>query len=236
MPTQNISHSASREADLPETTVTRARLSRGASNNSIYGMVRDALVRLSITGETLVDVGCGEGKLWDFLSGQFERYIGIDILQHKSGFPGVFVQANLDVQPIPLPSNSANVVTAVEVIEHLENPRAFMRELVRIVKPNGWVIVTTPNQASLLSKFTFILKNQFNEFQDSSYPAHITALLESDLLRLNKECFLGKVGTYYSLRGRVPFTASQFPKFLSRLFPRAFSDNILVIGCKVSDY
>jgi 2-polyprenyl-3-methyl-5-hydroxy-6-metoxy-1,4-benzoquinol methylase len=45
----------------------------------------------------------------------------------------------------------ADVVASVETIEHLENPRAFMRQLARVVKPGGVVIVSTPNQLSLLT-------------------------------------------------------------------------------------
>jgi len=78
---------------------------------------------------------------------------------------------------IPLTDSSADVVSAIEVIEHLENPRAFMWKLVRLTKPEGWVIVTTPNQLSLLTLF---VKHRFLAFQDVDYPAHLTALLEID--------------------------------------------------------
>ncbi len=50
------------------------------------------------------------------------------------------------------------------------------------------MIVTTPNQLSLLSKLTLVLKNEFNAFQAGSYPAHLTALLEADLRRIGVEC------------------------------------------------
>ena len=57
-----------------------------------------------------------------------------------------------------LPDGWADVVTALEVIEHLENPRAFCRELARVAKPGGWVVVTTPNQLSLLSLLSLVVK------------------------------------------------------------------------------
>ncbi len=87
-----------------------------------------------------------------------------------------------------MPDEAADVVAAVETIEHLENPRAFVRELVRLVKPDGWVIVTTPNQLSLLSLITLLIKHRFSAFQDVHYPAHLTALLEVDLKRIAAEC------------------------------------------------
>lgn len=84
----------------------------------------------------------------------------------------------------------AQVVAAVEIIKHLENPRAFVRELVRLVCPGGTIVVTTPNQLSLLSKWTLMIKGQFNAFQDGPglFPAHLSALLEIDLRRIAREC------------------------------------------------
>ncbi len=127
---------------------------------------------------------------------------------------------------------TADVVAAVETIEHLENPRAFVRELVRLTRPGGWVVVTTPNQLSLLSKMTLVLKNQFNAFQDSSYPAHLTALVEIDLRRIAAECGLTDIAVAYSESGRIAGTAWHYPCLLSRCYPRGFSDNVLVIGRK----
>jgi 2-polyprenyl-3-methyl-5-hydroxy-6-metoxy-1,4-benzoquinol methylase len=177
---------------------------------------------------TIVDVGCGEGGLAASLLGTFERYVGCDLVSYQ-GFPeepwASFVEANLDEPPYPLASGVGDAVVAVETIEHLENPRCFMRELTRIAKPGGLVIVTTPNQLSLLAKATLLLKNQFNAFQDGSYPAHITALLELDLLRIAGECGLVDAEIHYTNAGRIPFTARHWPGFLRG---RTFSDNVLL--------
>jgi hypothetical protein len=83
-----------------------------------------------------------------------------------------------------------------------------------------------------LSKLTLVLKNQFNAFQDGSYPAHLTALLEIDLRRMAAECALGDVEVIYSTEGRIPGTPWHYPALLSRLLPRALSDNVLLIGRK----
>ena len=50
---------------------------------------------------------------------------------------GEFITADLDAYRVSLPDGVADVVAAVETIEHLENPRAFLRELVRLTKPGG---------------------------------------------------------------------------------------------------
>src|SRR5438445_9160102 len=211
----------------------RARRSQGTSAAAIYRMVAQALEARQVTGELVLDVGCGTGNLWAYLRERFRRYVGLDALCYE-GFPAdaEFMPIDLDAARIDLSDGSADAVTALETIEHLENPRALIRELVRLAKPGGWVIVTTPTQLRLLSKMTLLLKNQFNAFQASSYPAHLTALLEVDLRRLALENRLGDVEILYSRQGRLAFTAVHYPEFLSKLFPRACSDNVLLIGRK----
>ena len=227
--------SATAYADHSE-VAERARLSQGTSETAIYEMVVKALEERVAAGSTLIDVGCGAGQLWPFLRRQFGRYIGVDVVRYEN-FPAAaeFTQANLDTGRVALPDGSADVVAAVETIEHLENPRAFMRELVRLVKPGGWVVVTTPNQLSLLSLLTLAIKQRFSAFQEVHYPAHLTALLEVDLQRIANECGLRDVVISYSHEGRVVLTSRHYPRFLARRFPRAFSDNLLLIGRKLHD-
>lgn len=221
---------------------TRARQSHGISNSAIYEMVARAIAQRHAGGGVLVDVGCGAGNLRSFVWGESsngnsyccDRYLGVDAVRYDS-FPAdaEFLPLDLDSGRVPLADGFADVVCAVETIEHLENPRAFMRELVRLTKPGGWVIVTTPNQLSLLSKLTLVLKNQFSAFQDAPglYPAHITALLEIDLIRIAKECGLSDINTEYSNRGRIPFTPWHWPTKLG-FHGRAFSDNICLLARK----
>ena len=209
----------------------RARLSLGSSNDAIYLMVAGALAARGVSGGRVVDVGCGRGALWNALSDRFNRYCGLDAVRYD-GFPADadFRQVDLDSLSWPIADGDADVVTAVETIEHLENPWAFVRSLTRIVKPGGWVVVTTPNQLSLLSLLTLVTKRRFSAFQDSHYPAHRTALLESDLRRAAADAGLTDLSVAYSHRGRLPLAGVHYPLALARAFPRALSDNLMIIG------
>jgi len=143
-----------------------------------------------------------------------------------------FHSVNLDTGQVPLPDEFADVVAAIETIEHLENPRSFARELTRLLKPGGWVVMTTPNQLSLLGKLGLLLRNEFPAFRGLNYPAHLTALLEIDLRRIAGECGWSDVSITFSGKGRFPGTARHWPRRLSRWFPRLLSDNVLVVGRK----
>jgi 2-polyprenyl-3-methyl-5-hydroxy-6-metoxy-1,4-benzoquinol methylase len=218
---------------ISPTVEGRARKSRGTSNQDILEMVVRVLAKRQISGEFILDVGCGQGDLCSYVQPRFSRYIGIDAV-HYDDFPAQaeFCLLDVDSGHIPFPDGSADAVAAVEVIEHLENPREFMRKLAALAKPGGWVIVTTPNQLSFLSLLTLIVKHKFQAFQDVHYPAHLTALLEIDLRRIAGECGLTRIDIEYTLAGRIPGTPLNYPRFMSRWFPRALSDNVLVIGQK----
>lgn len=211
----------------------RARQSLGISDRAIYEMAARAMQQRGAGGETLLDVGCGVGNLWPFVRERFSRCVGVDAVRYE-GLPDdvEFAQADLNSPRIPLPDGCADVVASIETIEHLENPRAFMRELVRLAKPGGHVIVTTPNQLSLLSLLTLIVKQRFSAFQDVHYPAHVTALLEVDLRRIAAECGLAEIEVAYTIQGRIILTPWHYPRAFTHLSPRLFSDNLLLIGRK----
>lgn len=211
----------------------RARQSLGISTRAVYEMVARSLAQTQISGNLVLDVGCGVGNLRPFVQDRFARYAGVDVVRYEQ-FPAdaEFHRVDLDSGRAALPDGCADTVLAIETIEHLENPRAFMRELVRLAKPHGWVLVTTPNILSLLSLITLMGKRRFAFFQDCDYPAHITPLLEIDLQRMAQECGLQEARLEYSLSGRVVFTEKHYPHWLARCWPRGLSDNLLLLGRK----
>jgi len=209
-------------------------LARQSLGYPIYRMVARILTQRNLSKGLFVDVGCGRGNLRSFVWDHCEKYIGVDAVKYSELPEDIeIIICDLNTGKIPLPEGFADVVCSVETIEHLENPRAFMRELVRLTKPGGLLIVTTPNQLSLLSKLTLILKNQFNGFQEAPglYPAHITALLPIDLYRITTECQLTDIRIVYSNFGRIPFTPWSYPQHLG-LRGQLFSDNVIISGIK----
>ena len=208
----------------------RARQSLGQGSQAIHATVARLLNACGATG-VLADVGCGTGGLVREVRGRFAGIVGIDAVRYE-GLPAdvTFVRADLDTGRLPLDDASADVTAAVEVIEHLENPRAFVRELTRITRPGGWIVITTPNQLSALSLLTLVVKGRFSAFQERDYPAHRTALLEIDLRRIAAECGLEDVHVEYTRRGRVPLTAWHYPAPVAALAPRRLSDNLAMIG------
>ena len=210
----------------------RARQSLGTSADAIHRLVGEVLEQRAASG-VLADIGCGTGALWPRLRHRFSRCIGVDALQFDALPADIdFREADLDAAELPIADGEVDAAAAVEIIEHLENPRAFCRELARITRPGGCVVITTPNQLSALSLLTLLGKQQFSAFQENSYPAHRTALLEIDLRRIAAECGLEDVQTRYTGRGRVPLTGAHYSPVIAELAPRLFSDNVVLSARK----
>jgi SAM-dependent methyltransferase len=77
-----------------------------------------------------------------------------------------FRKVNLN-DGIPEPDASVASVLALEVIEHLENPRAFLREIARVVEPGGALVLSTPNIVSIKSKLLFVFREELQLFFDA---------------------------------------------------------------------
>lgn len=213
--------------------VDRALQSRGISDESVYRLVASRMASLRPAGGTLVDVGCGVGHLIPHVERLCDRYVGADIVRHRDLPGGVeFLEIDRETGRIPLNDDSVDLVCGIEVISMIENPRAFVRELARVVRPGGWVFVSTVNNLSLLNLLTLIVRQRYQAFQDALYPMQITALLEVDLHRMAREAGLDRIATTFTAHGRIPFVEVFYPRAIARLAPRWFSDLVLLEACK----
>ncbi len=154
-----------------------------------------------------------------------------DILPRPDDLPAGIDWMGADLNlPLAVPDASFDTIVCIEVIEHLENPRAVFREFHRMLRPGGAVILTTPNQESLRALASLVFGRHFAAFLGASYPAHITALLEMDFQRICVETGFEKPRFEYTNTGRIPkLTRFRWPRVFRG---RWFSDNLGLLACK----
>ncbi len=101
----------------------------------------------------LLDIGCGGGELASLLAGSGWEVEGLEREPTQVGAArgrGLVVHAtDFGCDPFPCDSDSFDVVIAGEVIEHVIDTDHFLQEIGRVLKPQGTLVITTPNLASL---------------------------------------------------------------------------------------
>lgn len=124
-----------------------------------------------------------------------------------------------------------DVIVSPEVIEHLENPRAVVREWWRLLRPGGTLIFSTPNNESWRSLFSLIVQGHFVAFVDTCYPAHITPMVRKDIERILNEFGFSKPKFVFTDVGGIPkFPAYKWQSIsLGLLKGLRFSDNLIVV-------
>jgi SAM-dependent methyltransferase len=131
--------------------------------DAVIGKIRELAPEMR--GDYL-DVGSGNGELIDRVIHTFPvEPRACDYRGDLLAVEGVTVDvANLNTEPLPYPDASFDLVTCTEVIEHLEHYRAALREMARVLRPGGVLIITTPNVLNLRSRLRYLLFGFHNMF------------------------------------------------------------------------
>lgn len=93
-----------------------------------------------------VDLGCGRGELLERAGGRggfgLDFFAGNARASARTGHPSLAADLN---RPLPFADASLDGVGLVEVIEHIVRAEALVEEIARVVRPGGWLVLTTPN-------------------------------------------------------------------------------------------
>ncbi|HTO54595.1 MAG TPA: class I SAM-dependent methyltransferase [Myxococcota bacterium] len=94
------------------------------------------------------DLGCGRGEFIEQASGDGKSGIGVDYATSSAkalratGRPALVADLN---RGLPFADQSLDGASLIEVIEHIVQAETLVAELARVIRPGGWLIVTTPN-------------------------------------------------------------------------------------------
>ncbi|MDP3766291.1 MAG: methyltransferase domain-containing protein [Nanoarchaeota archaeon] len=122
------------------------------------GRVRACYVRKFIDAKKkILDIGCGEGIFYYELTKRGYSIVGIeyskdaiDNMARKLKGVGVYPKViNADAQKLPIKSNSFDQIICLDVIEHLKDANASIKEMSRVLKKNGALILSVPNELYL---------------------------------------------------------------------------------------
>lgn len=126
----------------------------------------------------ILNAGAGRGGLSSLLDRAGCAVTSVDL------HPGHFAAEGLEciyadlTESLPFDDASFDSVLAVEVAEHLENPWAFLREAIRVLRPNGLLVFTSPNVVNLVSRLKYLNSGMLPYFREESFVGcyHVTPI------------------------------------------------------------
>ena len=115
-------------------------------DSNFYAKYADSL-KPSKPGTRALDVGCGVGQVVGRLTAAGIEAYGVDVSQPNiARAQKISTRCQLyDGKHLPFDDNFFSSVGAINVLEHVEQPEAFIAELVRVAEPSGRIVISSPN-------------------------------------------------------------------------------------------
>jgi SAM-dependent methyltransferase len=160
--------------------------------------LHDAVLRFLTTHfpahSTILDCGAGTGAWAAALTARgYSDVHALDLCAdaYRAGAPF----AAIDLNSLFAESVSGafgprlyDLITAIEVIEHLESPSLFLRQCRQLLASTGALLVTSPNPESAPARLTFLATGRLRHFDLHGDPSHITPLFPALLARIAPGC------------------------------------------------
>lgn len=184
-----------------------------------------ALINERHSDYTLMDAGCRTMDLKHLLKGCREYY-GSDLVAGE----GV-LECNLE-EPLPFDDNQFDIVTALDVLEHLNNPHGALHELVRIAKKS--VYVSLPNMHYVKFRMNFLtgkgISGKYTFQNEPVLDRHRWVLSFTEARDFISHNTRGSEVVFHTIvpaRGRMRHTLGPIEHKLAEMRPNAFAYGIL---------
>lgn len=133
---------------------------------------------LTLSSRRMLDIGCGVGDLLKLAAQDGWTVTGTEISAQAAAKANAYLQNQVlvgELSSLKLPENSYDLITIYHVIEHLLDPVDILVKIHRLLKPQGMVLVETPNMGSLGARL------RGKRWSQITPPEHITYFNPSSL-------------------------------------------------------
>jgi 2-polyprenyl-6-hydroxyphenyl methylase/3-demethylubiquinone-9 3-methyltransferase len=137
----------------------------------------DECSRTPLEGKAALDVGCGAGLLTEPLARLGAKVTGIDaspeviaVAHEHAAMMGLEIDYRVgDVQEL---ERQFDLITAMEVIEHVADPQLFVRALAKRLAPDGLLIMSTPNATAMSRLMMITIGEGFGRIPRGTHDHH----------------------------------------------------------------
>lgn len=152
-------------------------------------------------GKKILDLGCGDGHFPQYIQGKFKEIHGAEIAEeaaHIAQRRSMFLCLCLmDInESLPYKDSAFDAVVCLDVIEHLFDPVSVLKEIYRLLQPEGQLVLTTPNIRYFRNLHKLIFKGEFPHTSSDTFVwggGHLHYFTRKDLEVLLKKAGFRKV-------------------------------------------
>lgn len=154
---------------------TAERVSRDASDNFVFQ--RSILAYHEAAGRIegdVLEIGTGSGYGIELIAPHAKKFVTIDkfMAEGDRALPDNVEFRQATVPPLPFESESFDYVISFQVIEHIKQDIEFVREIHRVLRPAGQVIITTPNAPMSLTRNPWHVREYKSEELHNLFEVH----------------------------------------------------------------
>jgi SAM-dependent methyltransferase len=103
--------------------------------------------RLVRPGDRVLDAGCGSGRLFTYdLRGHAGLIVGVDLTSDVAENPNIDAPLRGSLTALPFARETFDLIICKHVLEHLDEPGSAFHELARVLRPQGRLLILTPNR------------------------------------------------------------------------------------------
>jgi SAM-dependent methyltransferase len=159
--------------------------------NTLVNRQREALKEIG-SDHRFLDIGCGDGLFGFMVKSNYNYVYGIDgsetaLRKMKNNGKGIPILANLDGCFLPVADRVMDLVTCLDVIEHVFDPKKLIKEAYRVLRINGVFILTTPNIRFIDHIRSILIKGRFPKTSQDEFcydGGHINYFTFKDIRKL----------------------------------------------------
>lgn len=131
----------------------------------MYDRLSDVIHDYVRAGDTMLDAGCGSGRVFQYTFDESQRprlIVGVDMTDEPKGNRNIDAAARADLGRLPFRDGVFDIAISSHVAEHLTEPDLVFRELARVLKPGGRLLILTPNRWHYVTVSSALLPHGFH--------------------------------------------------------------------------
>ncbi|MFL5340324.1 MAG: class I SAM-dependent methyltransferase [Gemmataceae bacterium] len=197
-------------------------------------------------GRAVLEIGCGRGGFACWLAAQPlapDRLVAADFAATAVQMAREYAQKHgltaitwdvADIQSLPYEDAAFDTVISCETVEHVPDPARAVRELARVLKPSGQLLLTTPNYFGTMGLYRGYLRLRGRRYTEEGQPINNFNMLPRTRRWVRaaglRVVATDAIGHYLPFPGRPPMEYSFWDRF--RFVTRWLALHSLVIGEK----